>query len=162
MKPLCTFNSYICPKDQRLRVSTLKKQSLWLINLLNPDEDLVTCTICGLDPDYRMLTTTLVNGLLPSFTELRSKILNFDQQNPKHNLDFTTTKLFSWWIHHHILLHALIVVVVIWVVVVAARMVILAVEANVKIGIIITSSILGLAKRCPASISAWNGAGRVQ
>lgn len=48
------------------------------------DTDRVICTIRGLGTVYQMLSTTLISGPL-FFFDLRSKILTFDQRNPKSN-----------------------------------------------------------------------------
>lgn len=72
--------------------------SLAAINEPVSNADLVTATFRGLGPSYAMIVTAILNfPPLPSFTELRSRLLSFESQTGRASINTTapTTALFS-------------------------------------------------------------------
>ena len=68
--------------DDYLRHAKSISDQLAAINKPVPDDDLVISTLHGLGPDYLMLRTALTQqASLPSFTELRARILAFEAQS---------------------------------------------------------------------------------
>ncbi|KAL6213615.1 hypothetical protein ACLB2K_013062 [Fragaria x ananassa] len=82
--------------DDYLRHAKSIADSLAAINKPVPDEDLVVATLHGLGSDYLMFRITITqNPPLPDFTELRARILAFDNQHQRSPENHSVTALFS-------------------------------------------------------------------